>query len=398
MRISAGPLRLGLVAAWGVSNWQNFLTRRPHCLTVAFLTAFVFTGAKVASADAIQDLSQFLTQAQGQMQTTASGYYSWASVIATGQTEGTTTVDGFAGSFTTGPAVKQVTLSTSYELWCVPDAPSSCISNGPSWPFTDVTEGYATGSAAAAAHAQIGSLGAQASTGGDAFWATVSGAAGSAAGMWDTISISPSRSYSGFLQVNATVQGQLAVTEDNNLPAHYNFVPGVDAAVGVTYGTAFGQLGAFATTIGFDSQGNTFTYIPYGVDLRNGIPISFDVPYSPSGYNPSTGLYSYAPDWFYVQLSAAANCSVGGAEGDSSMCAADSDYQDTLRVTGLEVLDSNGNPVPGATLSAASGFDYNGRSSVPEPGTFVLLATLVAGAVLVHAARKHNDRSRLVPF
>jgi len=58
---------------------------------------------------------------------------------------------------------------------------------------------------------------------------------------------------------------------------------------------------------------------------------------------------------------------------DESTCATSVDFLDTAYVSGLSVLDSNGNAVQGASIAAASGTDYNAINVVaPEPSTWLL--------------------------
>lgn len=367
--------------------------RKPHFLPAALRTLFLcFVSVQIAGADTISDWNQFLTQAQTQMQS-AFGSYSWAYSAVTANLTGTTTVDGFFGSFTADSANKQITLSKSDFVWCDLDNLNSCISNGPEEPYYTVQdETYATGSAAGAARAQIGSLGATASAGGDTHWGVISAEGSSDARVWDTITISPSSNYWGYLQVDAIVLGQLAVSQDN-----YSNSGGTYAGVAVTYGDHSGQQGAFASNIGLDKNGTPWQSLsPPGTDLRKGIPISLKLVYGPSGYDSSTQLYSYSPVWFYIDLTVDGDCSVGATGEDTAICAADSNFQDTLRVTGLEALDSSGNPIPGATLVAASGYNYNGPAGVPEPATLVLLATALAlGALVRPTHRRFGRRSRL---
>jgi hypothetical protein len=70
-------------------------------------------------------------------------------------------------------------------------------------------------------------------------------------------------------------------------------------------------------------------------------------------------------------------------------CSATSDFLNTAVVGGARILDSSMNEIPGATLTAESGFDYQSQSTptsdVPEPATVFL--TGAALAVLVWRSR-----------
>ena len=341
-------------------------------LTAALLAGMVLlVGPPAASADAIIDMSNFLTQAQSQMQSPF-GYYSWTYALARTQLSGVTTLDNFAGSLTPDSAHLEIALSKSLEIWCNPEAPTACIQNGPTATYSLADEAFAMANGAGAGRAQIASLGATATMSGEADRGSVNGEASGEARFWDTIAVPASTNYSGYLQVEATVWGQLAVAQVNGQPY---------AAVGLTYGGRFGQLGAFAANIWVDAQGNPHTSLsPSDTDLRNGIPVDIRVPFEPSGYNPATGLYSYTPVWFYMDLSASVVCATSASGGDTAGCSAASNYQDTLQITKITVLDSNGNPVPGATVTAASGYNYNGTSETPEPASMWLL---MAGCALL---------------
>ncbi len=69
----------------------------------------------------------------------------------------------------------------------------------------------------------------------------------------------------------------------------------------------------------------------------------------------------------------------------------------TVRLRGTSVLDSDGNPILGATISAASGTDYAtgaATSATPEPGTWWLTGISGTGLV-IQALRKPLRRSAL---
>jgi hypothetical protein len=70
-----------------------------------------------------------------------------------------------------------------------------------------------------------------------------------------------------------------------------------------------------------------------------------------------------------------------GAETDEEMdISGAADFSNTVRLRPLVVTDALGTPLPGYTLETASGYNYLGDSSVPEPGTSALM--LMGAAVL----------------
>jgi hypothetical protein len=85
------------------------------------------------------------------------------------------------------------------------------------------------------------------------------------------------------------------------------------------------------------------------------------------------------------------NCGGGTVFIDNSTV--NTDFGNTLRLTGMSITDTSGNPVSGYTLGSDSGFDYaglNAASPAPEPSTWLLLT---AGLALV--IRKPVFRRRL---
>jgi hypothetical protein len=80
-------------------------------------------------------------------------------------------------------------------------------------------------------------------------------------------------------------------------------------------------------------------------------------------------------------LSASSVCGVG----NNTSCSSTADFLDTVYVTGLSVLDANGDPVSGADVIAASGTNYNDIQGIaaPEPPTLALvLAGIGCGVCL----------------
>jgi hypothetical protein len=89
----------------------------------------------------------------------------------------------------------------------------------------------------------------------------------------------------------------------------------------------------------------------------------------------------------YVVLDSIVECYV--ANGDT--CSGDTDYSNTAIVTGLDVLDSNMDPVSGAVVTAASGTNYNDIQSTPEPSTLFLLGVPLLTLGLARRAKMHKN-------
>lgn len=68
-----------------------------------------------------------------------------------------------------------------------------------------------------------------------------------------------------------------------------------------------------------------------------------------------------------------------GQPGPSSGSAS---FLTTLRLTGIEIFDSSGHPVPGFGVTAGSGTPYGPAGVVPEPGSAVLLLAGLGALVL----------------
>ncbi|MDX2177947.1 MAG: hypothetical protein SFV18_00040 [Bryobacteraceae bacterium] len=69
------------------------------------------------------------------------------------------------------------------------------------------------------------------------------------------------------------------------------------------------------------------------------------------------------------------------------------DLGNSVYLTGLQVLDSAGNPLTSYRISSSLGFAYGpgGISTVPEPGTFALVAPLAAFAAYRIRRAKRTD-------
>lgn len=67
------------------------------------------------------------------------------------------------------------------------------------------------------------------------------------------------------------------------------------------------------------------------------------------------------------------------------------DAWSSARITGVQVLDQTGRPVPGFTLTAESGHDYLAAGAVPEPASWALVLA-AAGAFLLGRGRYRRGR------
>jgi hypothetical protein len=119
------------------------------------------------------------------------------------------------------------------------------------------------------------------------------------------------------------------------------------------------------------STGNGETLIPNGTSTHT---IDF-------GYSDGSGLIQ-------LFLESDVQCQAG----DTFSCGAISNFLDTLQVTGLSVLDANGNLVTGATTTAESGTTYNsGSLAAPEPSSLVTMGTGLIG-LLGLSSKRHNEK------
>ena len=115
-----------------------------------------------------------------------------------------------------------------------------------------------------------------------------------------------------------------------------------------------------------------------GIGLTNGVS-SHDVRIA---FTSSGGVASVD---FDLGLIAFIRCSVDNITTD---CTASSDFIDTAQVTGVTVLDPNGNVIMGASLTSQSGTNYGAISAVPEPSSLILVGSLLGGLVLRGTLRK----------
>jgi hypothetical protein len=75
-----------------------------------------------------------------------------------------------------------------------------------------------------------------------------------------------------------------------------------------------------------------------------------------------------------------------------------SNFYDTLTLSGIQLLDANGNQVNGVGYSSESGTHYNvlggyyASAAVPEPGAVTLLLGTIGAGLLAIRRRGHNTR------
>ena len=77
---------------------------------------------------------------------------------------------------------------------------------------------------------------------------------------------------------------------------------------------------------------------------------------------------------------------------DGSSYSATGNYADTLTLAGMEVVDANGNPVTGWSMTSASGTLYPLAPPTPEPGALALFGSLVSLGTLGGVRRLRRRR------
>jgi hypothetical protein len=182
-----------------------------------------------------------------------------------------------------------------------------------------------------------------------------------AAGFSDeiTISFAPFTGSTGYLLVGFTLDGTISNSGSLNAAAYVN------AAVGSTIGQVPNFTSSAAGQFFFPE---TFSFVygtPFGLYFNLGTVAGSFNPGPPGRIFPYTATAS--------------------GSGDS-------DFEDTLVLTALDVVDSQGNPVSGVTFTSESGTQYSADGVVPEPSTPLLVgAGIVAIGVLRFRARKSKS-------
>lgn len=89
---------------------------------------------------------------------------------------------------------------------------------------------------------------------------------------------------------------------------------------------------------------------------------------------------STVSDTIQIQYGIAFNVDfvLGAIAYPTGVLSGSADYSHTARLTGIQVFDSNMNPVSNPSFSSASGQEYTVSGAVPEPGTWLLLGSGLA--------------------
>jgi hypothetical protein len=196
-----------------------------------------------------------------------------------------------------------------------------------------------TGSAAARANAQIGTMKSMASTGGADEALEFGTDAGSITGFWDTITITANQISAAFIQINGNISGKL-LTTSSDMGA--SALIEVRSAAGVKP-PGQGNLALFAE-MGFYQNGDSYQFGDPALGGGQTVPFSVKIPYLGK------------PTIFTLELGTEALLR-GNINGFGDAAA---EFEHTLVVTGLQVLDASGIPITNATYVTASGYTYNG--------------------------------------
>jgi len=105
----------------------------------------------------------------------------------------------------------------------------------------------------------------------------------------------------------------------------------------------------------------------------------------PNGPDTVVAAVGFNGDQGFLQTSLTAEAMCGtdtSPQPGSTECTATSNFIDTVRVTGFTIEDSNGNPITDATVTFASGTNYDNISATPEPPTFLLVGAGLLGLIV----------------
>jgi hypothetical protein len=173
-----------------------------------------------------------------------------------------------------------------------------------------------------------------------------------------TINFAPFTGSLGYLILGFTLDGTVAQSGSLNAESY------VDAFVG----SGFGALNFTSSTAGTFFFPETFTFT-YGTPFN----LFFNLGTLAGTFNPGPTAGSIFP------LTATAPGS------------GDSDFSNTLVLTALDVVDSQGNPVNGVTFASQSGTPYSVNGVVPEPTTVLLLGSTIFALALLRFRHSNRD-------
>ena len=217
------------------------------------------------------------------------------------------------------------------------------------------TEAIVNGSAAGGSCLQQGTTNAACQAGWNLDWAVGAGGASATAHygvLRALISASTSTTSLGAADTNAAAEALSTDTLSFTGLSTNAFLQATIALSGTT--SSVSSTGAATGSFSVD----------YQLDLRNGSTGNLSSCSTAGTLETCSATLPVSPsDLVYIQqaLNLSGNASVLYAIGAASVNA---DYTHTARVTGLVVVDASGNPVPGVTVVAASGADYNAMAAM----------------------------------
>ena len=148
-----------------------------------------------------------------------------------------------------------------------------------------------------------------------------------------------------------TITFNFLVTGNQGHGGSGNF--GTDGVPWFTYTFFYGEAGNGYTSMEFIPNGTT--------------PLNFVMTFSTLTGPYSSDFQSLLETDGLCQITGVGSCNVWNL------------FYDTAVVTGFQILDSNGNPLPASDLAFQSGTNYNDLHETPEPGSIVMVGTAVLG-------------------